>query len=586
MSPAPGPGAALRLPGKCTACHARPVAWVSPRVDYCYECLPGGPFTAPPCLRCGSRDYYSQGRCQECHPAAPSQPGACRDCLAWGVYRRHNWQCWVCRWWRQHYPQGVCDYCHRDTRVGDQGACRLCLEQARMVQEPGRPLDLAAANRHGQQLFFANMQLQRHRTPRLKPPRRRRGGPSAAAAFTPSVWVQPALVEVAPDPEVVRQRSLAEDSELTRYCAGVVLEHAERLGWSNRQRNDVIRSLRLLQTLRESATAKVRASDVLQLPSYGGNIISTLDVLAAAGLLIDDRPRPIETYFAARTAQLPPVMREQLEVWLAVMINGATSAPRQRARDPLSVKVHVMGITPIVTAWALTGRQSFAEITTADVLAALPAAGSQRAWAETGLRSLFKILKARKLIFANPMRGMKTTPTQGTVPLPLSTDLIRQELNSPNPAVALGVALVAFHALTAKQVAELCLTDIADGRLDLEDRSIPLAQPVRDRLARWLDHRARTWPNTKNPHLLITKKSAPRLIPVSRAFPWRSSRIKPRALRDDRLLAEVRATGGDARRLTDLFGLHIASTSRYVDTVEHHDLTTHGPYVPGTSTPR
>lgn len=584
MSPAPGEHAPLLPPRRCAACQAKPVAWVKPRVDYCYDCMPGGPYTPPPCMRCGSTNYYSQGRCAQCHPAAPAQPGACKECLAWGVYRRHNWKCWVCRWWQSHYPQGVCDYCHRDTRVGDQGACRLCLEQARLLQEPGRPLDLAAANRHGQQLFFANLQFQRARTPRLAPARRRGVGPSTAP-FSPSGWSQPVLVDVAPDPELVRQRALVEDSELTRYCAGVVLEHAERLGWSNRQRNDVIRSLRLLQTLREDPTAKVRASDVLQLPGYGGNIISTLDVLDAAGLLIDDRPRPIETYFTAKTALLPPVMREQLEIWLAVMIDGATNAPRQRARDPLTVKVHVMGITPVVTAWAEAGHQSLAEITPADVITALPASGSQRVWAEIGLRSLFKTLKARKLIFANPMRGMKSTTTQATVPLPLDTRLIRGELNSTNPAVALAVALVAFHALTAKQVAALRLTDIADGRLRLPGRSIPLAQPVRDRLTRWLDHRARTWPNSQNPHLLITRRSAPRLVPVSRTFPWRISSVKPRALRDDRILAEVRATGGDHRRLADLFGVSINAAGRYVDTLEHPDLAAAGTHVRGTSTP-
>jgi len=455
----------------------------------------------------------------------------------------------------------------------------LCLEQARLLQEPGRPLDLAGANRHGQQLFFANLQFQRARTPRLAPARRRGVGPSTAP-FSPSRWSQPALLDVAPDPELVRQRSLAEDSELTRYCAGVVREHAERLGWSKRQRNDVIRSLRLLQTLREDPTAKVRASDVLQLPSYGGNIISTLDVLDAAGLLIDDRPRPIETYFAAKTALLPPVMREQLEVWLAVMIDGATTGPRQRARDPLTVKVHVMGIAPVVTAWAEAGHQSLAEITAADVLAALPATGSQRAWAETGLRSVFKILKARKLIFANPMRGMKGTPTQGSVPLPMDTGLIRRELNSPNPAVALAVALVAFHALTAKQVAELRLTDIADGRLRLAGRSIPLAEPARDRLTRWLDHRAGTWPSCQNPHLLVNRRTA-----VSRTYPWQHSGLRSRALRDDRILAEVSATGGDARRLSDLFGVSIESAGRYVDTLEHPDLAAAGTHVRGTSTP-
>jgi hypothetical protein len=88
-----------------------------------------------------------------------------------------------------------------------------------------------------------------------------------------------------------------------------------------------------------------------------------------------------------------------------------------------------------------------------------------------------------------------------------------------------------------------------------------------------------------NPRLLITRRSAPRLVPVSRTFPWRISSVKPRALRDDRILAEVRATGGDPRRLADLFGVSIDTAGRYVDTLEHPDLDAAGTHVPGTSTP-
>lgn len=334
VSPAAGKDAALRVPPLCNKCQSKRVAWSKPRVDFCYDCLPGGPFTPPPCSRCATTtDYFSQGLCQRCHPRSPERVGSCKDCLAWGVFPQHNFLCWTCRWWRQHYPRGVCDYCGRDTTVGDQGACRLCLEQARMLQEPGRALDLAGANKHGQQLFFANMIFQRPKTRRLKPANGwktpggwgRPGPPPKKVILTE--WVQPVLIDVPPDPEMLRQKALIENSELTRYCAVIVNEHAETFGWSVRQRNDVIRSLRLLQTLRDSPTAKIRATDVLQLPRYDGNIVSTIDVLAAADLLIEDRPRPIEVYFTKKAAGLPPIMREQLEVWMRILLDGATTAP-------------------------------------------------------------------------------------------------------------------------------------------------------------------------------------------------------------------------------------------------------------------
>jgi len=150
--------------------------------------------------------------------------------------------------------------------------------------------------------------------------------------------------------------------------------------------------------------------------------------------------------------------------------------------------------------------------------------------------------------------------------------VIRAELNSPNPAVAVAVALIAFHALTGKQVRELQLTDIVDGRLTLGGRHIPLAAPVLTRLAAWLDHRNRTWPASVNPHLLINRRNAPRLVTVGRAFPWKDTALRPQALREDAILLEIHANGGDVRRLCDLFGLSGEGATRYLRTVEHPGL--------------
>jgi site-specific recombinase XerC len=569
-----------RPPKRCFACQVNRVAWVRPRVDYCYDCLPGGPFTPPACSKCGSARHFSEGMCERCHPGGPLFLGSCRGCLAWGVYRDHSWRCWSCRWWRTHYPLGDCRYCGQNTRIGEQGACRLCMEQARLVQEPGRATDPSVANRHGQQVFFANMQFHRRKTPRLKPEPRRTPRPSGG--FSPVTWRQAPLPELEPDPELVRARALSADSELIRYCKDVVADHAARHGWSKRQTNDVIRSLRLLQVLQDTPGAKINATDVLQLPRYDANIQSTLDVLDAAGMLIEDRTSNVERYFAGKTGGLPTPMKTQLDTWLAVMLNGSTSAPRQRSRDPQTARIHIMGIAPIVHAWAAAGHQSLAEITAEQVQAALPESGSRRNFAEYGLRSLFTVLKSRKLIFTNPTRGMRATPVNATVPLPLDAEAIRRALNSADPAVALAVALVAFHAVTSRQLRSLTLTDIIDGRLTLDGRDIPLASPVRVRLTAWLDHRGRTWPGSINEHLFLSRKTAPRLVPVGSQFPWKNTDLRPQARREDRILQEIHASGGDARRICDLFGLTVQAALRYALTVGHPDLErTHIP-VPRT----
>ncbi len=577
----------------CSRCGSNRAAWAFPRVDFCYDCLPGGPFTPPACKGCGTtKHYFSQGLCDICHPGSPQHPGSCKGCLAWGVYRRHNWTCWSCRWWRTHYEIATCAYCNREVPLGDQGACRLCIENARINQESGRAPDLSTV-KHGQQLFLANMMFNRPKTPRLAPKSKAAAEPwrrkyknylpfDPATGFDDGAGLQLTLFDMAPDPEVVRQRALVADSELTRYCAALVNDHTERFGWSVRQRNDVIRSLRLLQTLRTTPAAKIRASEVLLLPLYDGNIVSTMDVLADADLLIDDRPTRVEHYFAAKAVDLPPTMREQLEVWLQVVTEGTTKAPRHRPRDPQTVRLHIMGIVPIVQAWADAGYTSLAEVTPALIRGSLPEGRTRRHFAEIGFRSLFKTLKARKLVFANPMRGIPSTGVGHNIPLAADAALIREQLNSPQPVVALAVALVSFHALTSLQLRHLKLTDIIDGTLTIDGRSIPMAAPVRTRLSAWLDDRANTWPNTANPHLIISRKTAPRLIPVSRQYPWSRAGLQPQLLREDRILNEIHATGGDVRRICDLFGLTVSGATRYLGALEHPDLTIEGERVPRT----
>lgn len=474
-----------------------------------------------------------------------------------------------------HYPLGVCPHCGRETWIGGVGGCLLCLDQARRLQEPGRAPDLAAANRHGQQLALANMRFQRHYPPRLK-------SPPQTPPFTPTAWRQLVLVDLDPDPEVLRRRRLAAEGGLLDHCRAALDDHGDRHGWSVRQRNVVVQSLRLLAVLQDTPGAKIAASDVAMLPRHGGNIESTLEVLEAAGLLLDDRLPRVERYFAERAAGLPEPLKAELDVWIEVMLKGSTRAPRRKPRDPETVQLHVTALMPIVRTWTEAGHSSLAEITTEQVRAGLPASGGRRNLAEFGLRSLFEILKGRRLIFADPMRAIPATPVNSSVPLPLDTAAIREALDSPDPAIALAVALVAFHALTSAQLRALLLTDVVDGRLQLGAREIPLADPVLVRLRAWLDLRARTWPASVNPHLFVSRRSAPRLIEVGRNFPWTRTNLKPQALREDRILQEIHASGGDVRRICDLFGMSVSSAMRYAGTLDQVDSGGPGAPVPPT----
>lgn len=583
--PRPSSEAPLRLPPMCSRCLVKRAAWTRPRGRRLLR-LPGRRPVHPAALqqlRCHRR-LLQPGPVRPLPPPQPRTPRLLQGLPRLGRLPQVQLDLLVVPDLAQALPRGHLPLLGRTSWIGESGACRLCHEQARLLQEPGKPIDLAEANKHGQQLFFANLVYQRIPSPRPEPTpawrkRLRNYLPYPPdTGFTDHAWVQDPLLDTQPDPKAVQARARIQDDDLTRFCAAIVNNHATRYGWSVRQRNSVIHSLRVLQTLRPTPNAKVRASEVIGLRHYGGTTTSTIEVLSEAGLLIEDIPTNLEVFLANKTSDLPPLMVEHLTLWVHLLLGGSRYAPRQSPRDASTVKNYLRAVAPFVRTWANAGHQSFAEITRQDVihgLATIPTRPS-RSLAYLGLKAMFSTLKARKLIFVNPIRGIPAAPTQTNIPLELDTAPIQRELNSPNPAVALAVALIGFHALTNKQLRGLRLTDIADGRLTIGDRNIPLAAPVRSRLAAWLNYRNHTWPATANPYLLINRKTAPRIMPVGATYPWTHSALRPQLLREDRILHEIHATGGDVRRISDLFGLTIAGTTRYLNTVEHPDLTIAG----------
>ena len=217
---------------------------------------------------------------------------------------------------------------------------------------------------------------------------------------------------------------------------------------------------------------------------------------------------------------------------------------------------------------------SLREVSAGDIRAILPPSGNPRSILGGGLRSVFTVLKEQKMIFANPIARIKTGYHEPREPLPVNLALVRDALDSPDAARAAIIALAAFHALRAGQLQTLLLTDVRDGRLHLSDRTIPLAAPARVRVAAWLDYRARRWPHTANPHLFITMRSALGLNTVGDRWLFLKTGIPGgvQALREDRILHEAHASGGDIRLLCDLFGLSVTAASRYTATIDHPDL--------------
>jgi integrase len=550
-------------PRLCATCGVQPVAYGGRQ--FCYDCVPRVWKRPARCKRCGStRDYFTAGLCRQCHRSGPWVDG-CLDCQAWGVTRHHQWLCEACRGWRRRYgaPQR-CPSCQRQVVVNDRGYCRLCCRVASLSSPGHQVVDVVAGNRDGQQLFFADMILKKRKTPTR---------PGPAAADPPLRWpagypvTHRQLVLIACPRDLRRVIPLPAISPLAAALDRAVDTHAATHGWRSSLRISTARGIRVLLAAQDTPGAPITTSEALALTDVlNCTVQPVLEVLAGVGMLDDDRDAPLESWFVAKTERIAGPMATELRPWFEALRDGSTITPRTRARSIETVRHRVAAVVEALEGWTTAGHQSLREITRQDVIDVLPNVAHRRRQVLDSLRSLFRFLKARRTVFVNPTARMRSEPVQPNYPLPIDLEMVREAINSTEPARAAMAALVAFHAVRTGHLRDLQLSDIRDGRLFLPDRTVVMADAVRDRLAAWLIERARRWPSTVNPHLFISQYTAVRIGPVSRQWISATNRLHVQAIREDRILHEAMTTGGDVRRLGDLFGLSVGGTERYAHT--------------------
>ena len=564
-------------PPNCTICAQRPVAWSAPRrTKFCYDCMPGGPYVPPPCRRCGRTDgYYSAGLCDRCHRSAPQPVAACRDCHAWGVIRTHQWLCDACRHWRKKHPQGRCRICSADVAVNDDQACRLCRSQ--FVTSGGRKsgISLVEANRFGQQLFLANLRHARvgqhrgTRRKRTKPPITS-PAPTFEAFDHRQLTLFPAFRNLANG--AIHGFPAPAEPKMAAFLNQFLIEHARDHGWSLTTTKRTRRGLAIALGLQDTPGAPLLATDLVNLQSIGITSLRLQEVCAAAGLLDDDRESAVDRWFETTVSELPKQIRTELERWYTIMLKGSNTPPRSKPRSETTTRLYLRWSLPALQTWAAAGRTSLREITPEEVRDVLPEAGNPRARMGQGLRCLFRVLKGHRLLFLNPIDRIRTGTHETLLPMPLASAALRDAINSVDPARAALTAIVAFHGLRSGQLRTLQLTDIHDGRLHLGKRTIPLAQPVQDRLFLWLAYREQRWPSTRNPHIFISRRTALDSAPVGVQWITTSMGMTAQRAREDRILNELHASGGDLRRICDMFGLSIAGASRYSTVLPHSGL--------------
>lgn len=443
------------------------------------------------------------------------------------------------------------------------GACRLCRRQRSVLLRQGRRVDAAEANRAGQQLFFADMAKAAHR-----------GATFGRQAVEPPVVIRPVahrqevLFSAAWDPQTALRPGFPppRDPALAAALHRFVADYARRFSWSRCSTERNQRGVRILLGVQDTPGAPILRSDVMLLSEIGISAKAVGDALEAAGMLEEDCVPTVVRWFEKKVAGLPEDMRHELSVWFEVKRHGKATPPRFQARNEATIKSQLRFALPALTAWAAT-YGSLREISRDDLRAVLPATGSARACMLQGLRSIFRVLKALRLVFVNPTTHMSVPKAEMAAPAPIDLSALRQALDSPDPTRAALCALLAFHAVRISQIRLLNLTDYRDGRLYLDDHVVVLAEPVRQRLDAYLDERAAAYPNSPNPHLFIHWRNAMYLRPVT---PWwirRRLGMSGQAIRQDRILDEAHATAGDVRQVCDLFGLSVAMALRYTATV-------------------
>jgi site-specific recombinase XerC len=142
-----------------------------------------------------------------------------------------------------------------------------------------------------------------------------------------------------------------------------------------------------------------------------------------------------------------------------------------------------------------------------------------RSWLNaSAARSLFHVLKARRMVFANPARYLPAARRYLAVPvpLPLGTEARLAAMAAGSPRTQLVVALVGVHALTSSEITAIRLQDVSlhDMRLLVRGDDRPLDAFTATALASYLDWRRHQWPRTANPYLLVTRTTAGNISPV------------------------------------------------------------------------
>lgn len=472
--------------------------------------------------------------------------------------------CKACRGFASKYVAGTCSTCCRELPL-DAGVCRPCRKQASLVAGPGNKtaLDLSAASVTGHQICFRFGALARVGvTPADTLPQ----AVPLARIRPRSRSVQPLLFDLARDLSGVSAQLPPADPGLAEQLLAEAARAAELHGWSPRTLSLTRCGLRILMAV-HGPGEPVKASTVRQLTARNMPFPHITGVLAAAGALDDDRPDSLAIWLDEQLAGLPAQIHAELDAWLGLLRYGG---PRRRPRARTTIVRDISSIRTFLTGTG--GRYStLRQVTRDDITAWLAGRpGRSRPQDASTLRGLFAVLKAERLIFANPARGVRIGRRNPSVPAPLSSHVlsVTAAAAQDNPALQVVVALAGVHALLPGQIRHLRLDqiDLAGRRLDPGGLDRPLDDFTATAASGYLACRRQRWPLTASPYLLVTRKTAHTGEPASRFWMtslFRGLPVTASQLRDDRIVEEALCGRADPLHLAAVFGFAPRTGLRY-----------------------
>lgn len=569
----------------CTRCGFTRRCWGG----VCTPCKQRQRATAGTCAACGRRveRLWTGGRCATCAHTNWSA-GSCTDCMAWsssiaGTPPR----CRACRDFTTRNQPGQCRSCRRRLAVDRAGRCRLCAATRRF----GSAEDDDTGRRAWIQLFFGDLEhLHCPGTPTLIPTTNE-GRPVT------NTLTQPLLFEMFPEPgQAAAAAHHWEQTVSGQRMEAEMTAFAQAHGWSPATRQRTWWALALMAAtggLRSdppmisdglAAELRRRHLPVTRLAQFLTDLTGADPRLATATL--------VPSASSERLAELPEVMRREISLWVGEL---SAASGRGRPHAATTITSYLRTVLPTVRSWA-EDHASLREVTSDEVGAwVAPLTGSARVGTLVALRSLFKVLKSRRVIFTDPARGVHPGrfPRQPVLGLDPKT---RRRLLADTRRVdhRLVVLLAGVHALTRADIAALRLEDVDThrARLRTATRVLDLDELTWQHLRAWLNERRRRWPATANPHLLLTGKSAYGTGTVSTQY-FRALPVPISGLRADRLKCAAEDNGGDPLAISRMFRLDPHTAVRYCTEInaieaEHRDQPhplQRGPAITMTTSP-